>query len=125
MAAHLAKLAGCSPYSRLALHWPAPQGCAGLDLCGDGGCSMAFVGVRQQRVLGSWEHARMAWSSSIRPARLTGSLRMIRFGVVAGWWRVRKGDLAKDALISVVVGVALLFGALVVGRQAPGTSRSA
>ena len=53
----------------------------------------------------------MASSSSIRPARLTGSLKRIRFGAVAGWWRAQRGDLVKDALISVVVGVALLFGA--------------
>jgi uncharacterized protein YjbI with pentapeptide repeats len=31
--------------------------------------------------------------------------------VVAGWWRVQRGDLAKDAIISVVVGVALFLGA--------------
>ena len=80
-------------------------------MCGEGGRSTAYVGVRQRRVLGACEHARMASSSSIRPARLTGSLRTIRFGVVAGWWRVRRGDLVKDALISVVVGVLLLFGA--------------
>jgi uncharacterized protein YjbI with pentapeptide repeats len=53
----------------------------------------------------------MASSSSIRPARLKGSVRTIRFGGVARWWRVQRGDLAKDAIISVVVGVALLFGA--------------
>jgi hypothetical protein len=53
----------------------------------------------------------MASSSSIRTARLTGSLRTIRFGAVAGWWRVQRGDLAKDAIIGVVVGVLLLLGA--------------
>ena len=30
---------------------------------------------------------------------------------MATWWREQRGDLAKDALISVVVGVALFFGA--------------
>jgi hypothetical protein len=40
-----------------------------------------------------------------------GSVRTIRLGGVARWWRVQRGDLAKDAIISVVVGVALLFGA--------------
>ena len=76
-------------------------------------CSMAFVGVSQRRVLGAWEHARMASSSSIRrPAGLKGFLSRIRFGAVA-WWRVQRGDLAKYAIISVVVGVALLFGVMV------------
>jgi len=73
---------------------------------------MAFVGVSQRRVLGAWEHARMASSSRIRPAGLKGFLSRIRFGAVA-WWRVQRGDLAKYAIISVVVGVALLFGAMV------------
>jgi uncharacterized protein YjbI with pentapeptide repeats len=77
------------------------------------GRSMAFVGVRQRRGLGAWEHARMASSSSIRPARLTGSLRRIRFGAVAGWWQVQRGDLAKDLIIGVVVGVFLLLGGMV------------
>jgi uncharacterized protein YjbI with pentapeptide repeats len=52
----------------------------------------------------------MASSSSIRPAR-AGSLGTIRFGAAARWWRVQRGDLAKDALIGVVVGVLLLLGA--------------
>jgi uncharacterized protein YjbI with pentapeptide repeats len=34
-----------------------------------------------------------------------------RPGAVATWWREQRGDLAKDALISVVVGVALFVGA--------------
>jgi uncharacterized protein YjbI with pentapeptide repeats len=34
-----------------------------------------------------------------------------RPGAVVTWWREQKGDLAKDALISVVVGVALFLGA--------------
>ena len=36
----------------------------------------------------------------------------IRFGALA-WWRAHRGDLAKYAIISVVVGVALLFGVMV------------
>ena len=75
--------------------------------------SMAFVGVSQRRVLGACEYARMASSSSIRrPAGLKGFLSRIRFGAVA-WWRVHRGDLAKYAIISVVVGVALLLGVMV------------
>jgi hypothetical protein len=54
----------------------------------------------------------MASSSSIRPARLTGSLRTRRLGAVASWWRGQRGDLAKDAIIGVVVGVLLLLGAV-------------
>jgi uncharacterized protein YjbI with pentapeptide repeats len=86
---------------------------AALELLPSSGPLESFVGVRQRRVLSAWEHARMASSSSIRPAGLKGSLRMIRFGALAGWLRVQRGDLAKDAIISVVVGVALLFGAMV------------
>lgn len=37
----------------------------------------------------------MASSSSIRPAGLTGSAITTRRGVVAGWWRAQRGDLAK------------------------------
>lgn len=33
-------------------------------------------------------------------------------GAVASWWRGQRGDLAKDAIISVVVGVLLLLGAV-------------
>lgn len=71
-----------------------------------------FVGVSQRQVLGAWEHARMASSSSIPPAGSKGFLSRIRFGAVA-WWRVHRGDLAKYAIISVIVGVALLFGVMV------------
>ena len=81
-----------------------------------------FVGVRQRRVLGAWEHARMASSSNIRPARSKRPARARRFGAVAAWWRLQRGDLAKDAIISVVVGVPAPFRRHVVGRQASGTA---
>ena len=45
-----------------------------------------------------------------RPARLAGSLTF-RFGAVARWWRVHRSDLAKDAIIGLVVGVVLFLGA--------------
>jgi uncharacterized protein YjbI with pentapeptide repeats len=53
----------------------------------------------------------MASSSSILPGRSKRSTIASRFGVVATWWRVQRGDLAKDALISILVGVVLFLGA--------------
>jgi uncharacterized protein YjbI with pentapeptide repeats len=50
-------------------------------------------------------------SSSIGRAGSRGSAITTRPGAVATWWREQRGDLAKDALISVVVGVALFLGA--------------
>jgi hypothetical protein len=32
------------------------------------------------------------------------------FGAVAAWWQRHKGDLAKEAIIGLVVGVLLLIG---------------
>jgi uncharacterized protein YjbI with pentapeptide repeats len=52
----------------------------------------------------------MASTSSIGRAGSKGSAITTRPGV-ATWWRAQKGDLAKDAIISVVVGVALFLGA--------------
>ena len=34
-----------------------------------------------------------------------------RHGAVAAWWRVQKGDLAKDAMIGFLVGIVLFLGA--------------
>ena len=47
----------------------------------------------------------MASSSGIRPAALKGSVSTSRLGAVAAWWRAHKGDLAKEAIIALVVGV--------------------
>jgi hypothetical protein len=53
----------------------------------------------------------MASTGSIGRAGSKGSAITTRPGVVATWWREQRGDLAKDALISVLVGVALFLGA--------------
>src|SRR5512133_140101 len=55
-----------------------------------------------------WDRARMASSSSVRPVGLAGSTS--RLGAMATWWRRHKGDLAKEAIIALVVGVLLLMG---------------
>jgi uncharacterized protein YjbI with pentapeptide repeats len=82
-----------------------------LDLLPNSGPPSGFVGVRQRRVLGPWEHARMASSSSIGRPTSKGSAIATRFDRVATWWRAQRGELAKDAIIGFVVGVVLFLGA--------------
>jgi uncharacterized protein YjbI with pentapeptide repeats len=53
----------------------------------------------------------VASSSSVRPARLTGSVNTSRFGAVGTWWQRQKGDLVKDVIIGFLVGVVLFLGA--------------
>jgi hypothetical protein len=53
----------------------------------------------------------MASTTSTRRAGSKGSAITTRPGAVATWWRKQRGDLAKDALISVLVGVVLFLGA--------------
>jgi uncharacterized protein YjbI with pentapeptide repeats len=82
-----------------------------LYLLPNSGPPSGFVGVRQRRVLGPWEHARMASTSSIRRAGSKGSAITTGPGAVATWWREQRGDLAKDAIIGFVIGVVLFLGA--------------
>jgi uncharacterized protein YjbI with pentapeptide repeats len=53
----------------------------------------------------------MASTSSIGRAGSKGPAITTRPGAMATWWRSQRGDLAKDAIISVVVGAALFLGA--------------
>ena len=54
----------------------------------------------------------MASTSSIGHAGSKGSAITTRPGAVARWLRAYRGDLVKDLIIGVVVGVLLLFGAM-------------
>jgi predicted negative regulator of RcsB-dependent stress response len=54
----------------------------------------------------------MTSTSSIGRAGSKGSAITTRPGAVATWWRAHRGDLAKDLIIGVVVGVLLLLGAM-------------
>ena len=74
--------------------------------------SMTFVGVSPGRVLGAWMCANSIEQRRSSSGRVEGVLEsdpIRRCGLVAG----PRGDLAKYAIISVVVGVALLLGVMV------------
>jgi hypothetical protein len=71
---------------------------AALDLLPSPGPLNGFVRVRQRRVLGAWEHARIASSSSIRPGRIDGVLENDPTWHCGPMVRARKGELAKDAI---------------------------